>query len=204
MKKTCIAYFCFLIPIIAFSQQGRTISAKSAVKQITYKKQILENKPVNYPLLQIKNFSLNDENRNSIIDSGEKAFFSFKVKNYGSKEAEGVITKLSIINSFVGDQEYISIDTIGTILPDEEIEMSIGLTGLSDLKFSPTRFKIDAVEKNGYNASPFIVDIKIAGKFEFKDPNKDSKKLDAVKKEQKDPELSPVNPPSNIYIPDKK
>jgi len=135
------------------------------MKQITFKKRSsFQGMAGINPLLNINDFSMNDENKNSLLDAGEKVTFLFYVTNSGSGVALDVLIRLSIINEHSVITQIISADTVGNILPYETKHISVMLEGIPNIPRDLIKIRIEAIEKGGRNAIPSEVEIRVGEK----------------------------------------
>jgi hypothetical protein len=177
MNKQLITILYLLISFPAFAQQGRTIVGRSHTVQIVYKKESLITKTDSVPGLEINYFKITDDNRNLIIEPGEKISFEFWLKNSGTADARDIISKLSLLNNETRDFRVLDTDTISNISAGVTKEITGILGGLGGSGYNSIKIMIEAYEMAGRGVSPVEIEILDHKIPEFIDLKTDSAKM---------------------------
>jgi hypothetical protein len=159
MRKYIIASICLLVTLQGMTQTENKISGKSITKQITFKKNVNTNVVRLLPDLQITDQVFIDPNKNNLIDADENASLNFLLKNVGQGEALDVSVKITLMSGPITGLEFSQNLNLGAIYPTQSQVISIPIKGRSDLVNSTAKFKIQAIEKNGLDATPFEMEI---------------------------------------------
>lgn len=146
-----------LLPFSLFSQTGRTIISRSAVRPIQYGKDKALN---NLPFLQISYYSILDQNNGDfVIQPDESVSFSFHVTNVGEGSANEIISIISLVDAIKNEEILQLKDTIDTIPSGEYREFSTKFTGLGDPALEVIKLKVDLKEKSGNTFIPLELEI---------------------------------------------
>ena len=94
--------------------------------------------------------SLEDENRNQVLDSGEKVVVRVEVSNSGPGVARGVAVVLSGTPTLV--KEFTTPTSLGDIQPGEKKQVAITSTLSSALVDQQAELVVQVTEVNGYGA----------------------------------------------------
>jgi WD40 repeat protein len=97
--------------------------------------------------LVASNCIVQEENKNGIIEVGEKASLNFQIKNNGKIPALGVIAKI-IQNPIVEGINTINEKQIGNIAPNSSLDISIPITIGTEVKSSKGMFSVSFTEAN--------------------------------------------------------
>jgi hypothetical protein len=95
--------------------------------------------------------SLEDENRNQILDGGEKVVVRVEVSNSGPGVARGVAVVLSGTPALV--KEFTTPTLLGDIQPGEKKQVAISSTLSSSLPDQQAELIVQVTEANGYGAA---------------------------------------------------
>jgi hypothetical protein len=159
MKTILITILSFAAVFSAYSQTAVTSSSKSASKQISFKKNVPPGIVKLLPDLQITNQTYADQNGNNIIDAEENASVRFTIENQGKGEAQEVSIKITLLNSPILGLDFQKTLSLGVLYPSEKKEITIPVIGGTNLVNSSARFRIEALEKNGFDAYPSEMEI---------------------------------------------
>ncbi|MCK4663240.1 MAG: hypothetical protein KAT68_10265 [Bacteroidales bacterium] len=158
MKHLFLLTTFILIICFSYAQNKQVISGKSSVKHITVKQKTSTKTVKLFPDLSINNQVFTDENKNNIIDANETSYIKFIVENKGNGEAQDVQVKISLINSIQG-LSFEPVINMGNIQPNENRNISTSVKGEMNIIDGTAEFKIEVLEKSGFDAFP--VEIKI-------------------------------------------
>ncbi|TAL58056.1 MAG: hypothetical protein EPN85_12580 [Bacteroidetes bacterium] len=114
------------------------------------------------PKLSTLNVSLKEDNRNGIIDNGEKSAITFTLKNSGKGQAYNLVAKVTVDQTIVGfnfEKEVL----IGNLDADKYTTVSIPIYTDPTIESSGGTFTIDIQEANGFNAAPLKMNFQTRG-----------------------------------------
>lgn len=110
------------------------------------------------PILSINSIKFTDKNNNDRIDADEQCNLNFSIKNNGNGEAKKV--KVLIKNKRVIQGLDYPIEIIlNNILPENELQVNIPISGLVDLVTDTAIFNISFEEEFGFPPDEFEVNI---------------------------------------------
>lgn len=135
-----------LLPLAGYTQ---TVTGRSASQQITLMPPIPA--PTSPAKLVISNIRFADKDGNDIINAGESSIIGFTITNSGTGNAYAVTPEISSgLSGIVVSQ----IAPAGTIRPGSSVEVKATLRATMDIETRRSKFKVSAVEGNGFNAEP--------------------------------------------------
>jgi len=159
MKKLISIGFLILSQLISIAQEKQITSKKSIVKHISFKKNSSENYIKTIPSIKISDLQFADENNDSLIEAGESAFIRFNLSNTGYGLAKNVRLVNSIQSSINPGLEFEREIELGDIFSKKDVQVSITLTGRSDLVSGIIQFRIDILDDDKTNPDPLELEI---------------------------------------------
>ncbi len=155
----------FLLFQYSYAQNKEVISGKSNVKHISVKQKTSTKSVKLFPDLSIKDQVFTDENKNNIIDANETTNIKFKIENSGKGEAQDVQVKVSLNDNNIQGLYFNPVINLGNIQPGEIKDITVAVTGEMNIRDGMAEFKIEVLEKTGFDAFPVEMKI-LTRKFE--------------------------------------
>ncbi|MCB0804606.1 MAG: caspase family protein [Bacteroidales bacterium] len=155
MKMLSVLLACFFISSASFAQ---VVSGKSTKKKIDFS-QTKKSVVTALPDLIIKGERFTDENQNNFIDGNENCAINMIVENIGEGIADDVVVKVTLKNSPLKGLSFEDRLEIGDIPANSSKDVLIPVSGAMDLEDAIAEFKIEVLEKRGFDAFPLEVKI---------------------------------------------
>lgn len=108
----------------------------------------------NTPNIVISSVTLKDENKNNTIDAGERCFLEIVLKNTGNGIAKTVNLDVLLDSEPVKGFKHASSKYVGNMIDGKEYSFELELFPQISMKDGRMKFKIEALETNGYNSKP--------------------------------------------------
>jgi len=118
----------------------------------------------NTPELRIERVILKDENNNKAIEAGEKCLLEVVIKNTGKGIAKTVNVDATLETNPVKGFSYASSKYAGNMIDGKAYTFELELYPQISMKDGYARFKIEALEANGYNSKPKFITVNLKSK----------------------------------------
>lgn len=151
-----------LLLLIADGNAQKVISARSAVQRVTIKPEYSRGLPPNL----FVNLSFEDDNKNGILEAGEKGRLTLNIMNKGKGPAQGL--KITVKDN-LKDTDLVIRDgqEVAFIYPDKTAAIAVKIEAGMWIKTAEHKLQIDVKEHFGYDMDPAYL---IINTLQFQEP----------------------------------
>lgn len=151
-----------LLLLIADGNAQKVISARSAVQRVTIKPEYSRGLPPNL----FVNLSFEDDNKNGILEAGEKGRLTLNIMNKGKGPAQGL--KITVKDN-LKDTDLVIRDgqEVAFIYPDKTASIAVEIEAGMWIKTAEHKLQIDVKEHFGYDMDPAYL---IINTLQFQEP----------------------------------
>ncbi|MBL7139120.1 MAG: caspase family protein [Bacteroidales bacterium] len=159
MKYVVITGFLIINVLSGMAQEKQVIRGKSSMQFIRAGQERIAKTVKEIPDLVIREEIYSDPNQNNMINANEESEIRFKIENLGEGTAQKVVVKVSLKNNYVPGLSFAREIPVGPIFPSESKDVTIPISGKTDLENAIAEFKIEVREEGGFDAYPLEMKI---------------------------------------------
>jgi len=159
MRGNIIVFGFVILTLYGVAQEKQIIRGKSSMQFIRAGQERIAKTVKQIPDLVIREEVYSDPNQNNLINASEESEIRFKIENLGEGTAQNVVVKVSLKNNYVTGLSFAREIPVGPIFPSESKNVTIPISGKTDLESAIAEFKIEVREEGGFDAYPLEMKI---------------------------------------------